>query len=606
MSINVNDPTASGMILTFDDEFNSNSTSNDNAASGTKWSNHWWFDSPNPGAVSLSNGVLNLASNGELSSVNSAGQGFAQKYGYFEIDMKLPAGVGTWPAFFLMSQQHAVSAGNPASEIDIIEAQGNRPNGYFTTLHSATGSGHDTFNPSNTYTGSVSATPLSAGYHSFGLLWAPNSNQIVYYLDGNPVATATKYSTTDYSPDMLLIDNALGDIGLGGNGTTPGKSYGALQIDNVRVYQFAGQGATAVAAQPVSAASGQADAAMSLSASGGKTGTAGPVAAPPSLNVADPSGDPGSAIPLSISAAQASNTLAAAHLTVTVSNLNGATLNHGTLANGVYTLHAADLPGLTVTPAPGFIGTLALHVTATDTEPSSTTAASSATETLDVTVTAPTAASSNGTVVAGTHGDIVTAAGHTFAINAAGQITENGAALGETNSVTELAYVNHTLYQEATSQHLWWSFNETTHQWTQTGNPIPGGPAGGTAPQALAAMPTLNVSVNAPATTEALMQPSFSDASHNVYLLNSLSTGNQHIASFNPASDILDLDPLLKMVGYKGTNPFADHVINLEPASNGGTAVMLDPTGTSPTHGTTVVTLDHVLPHSVPATDIWH
>src|ERR1700733_4559281 len=124
MAVNVNNPTASGMILTFDDEFDSNSTSADNVADNTLWSNHLWYDAADPGAISVSNGVLSLASNGELSSVNSAGQGFAQMYGYFEIDMKVPAGVGTWPAFWLMSQAHAQNAANPASEIDIIEGQG--------------------------------------------------------------------------------------------------------------------------------------------------------------------------------------------------------------------------------------------------------------------------------------------------------------------------------------------------------------------------------------------------------------------------------------------------------------------------------------------------
>jgi hypothetical protein len=112
--------------------------------------------------------------------------------------------------------------------------------------------------------------------------------------------------------------------------------------------------------------------------------------------------------------------------------------------------------------------------------------------------------------------------------------------------------------------------------------------------------------VTKPVTSEVLLSPSYSDGLHNVYLLNSLSTGNEHIASFNPATDLLDLAPLMNMIGYKGTNPIADHVVNLEAVAGGGTAVMIDPTGVSPTHGTTVITLDHVLPAAVPATDIWH
>ena len=63
--------------------------------------------------------------------------------------------------------------------------------------------------------------------------------------------------------------------------------------------------------------------------------------------------------------------------------------------------------------------------------------------------------------------------------------------------------------------------------------------------------------------------------------------------------------PALKAAGYAGTNPIADHVVNLIQAGT-STAVMIDPTGHDPNHGTLVVTLDHVLPQNVPATDIWH
>ena len=80
--------------------------------------------------------------------------------------------------------------------------------------------------------------------------------------------------------------------------------------------------------------------------------------------------------------------------------------------------------------------------------------------------------SADGTVVVGTSGEVVSAAGNVYAIDAAGQITENGTVMSSTNAVTELAYVNGTVYQEATSQNLWWSFNETTNQWTQVADPL--------------------------------------------------------------------------------------------------------------------------------------
>ena len=123
--------------------------------------------------------------------------------------------------------------------------------------------------------------------------------------------------------------------------------------------------------------------------------TVNPVAATPSLAVTAASGNEGSAIALSINASQVESDLATANLTITVSGLQGGSLNHGHLNNdGSYTLTVADLTGLTYTPASELTGTVNLSVTATDTEPSSGTSASTALQTLAVMV-GPTADAPN-------------------------------------------------------------------------------------------------------------------------------------------------------------------------------------------------------------------
>ena len=104
-TFNANDPTASGMVLTFDDEFDTASISSDSVADGTLWNDHLWYEAASDG-VTVSNGIATIV-NTNLSTVNSSGQGFAQTYGYFEADLELPNGIGAWPAFWLMSQAHA-------------------------------------------------------------------------------------------------------------------------------------------------------------------------------------------------------------------------------------------------------------------------------------------------------------------------------------------------------------------------------------------------------------------------------------------------------------------------------------------------------------------
>ena len=58
------------------------------------------------------------------------GSGFSQQYGYFEIDAKLPAGTGVWPAFWLVGVTP-----KPRAEIDAMEFYGNAPNVYRVTVH---------------------------------------------------------------------------------------------------------------------------------------------------------------------------------------------------------------------------------------------------------------------------------------------------------------------------------------------------------------------------------------------------------------------------------------------------------------------------------------
>jgi hypothetical protein len=76
---------------------------------------------------------------GILSSRDDKYRGFAQSGGYFEARMKLPAGPGVWPAFWLASERDGIES----SEIDIIEYYGHRTDIYHQVVHvwSKTGKG---------------------------------------------------------------------------------------------------------------------------------------------------------------------------------------------------------------------------------------------------------------------------------------------------------------------------------------------------------------------------------------------------------------------------------------------------------------------------------
>lgn len=137
-------------------------------------------------------------SSGMLSTRDS----FTQTYGYFEAKLKLPAGGGAWPAFWLYS----VNAG---AEIDIMESHA--ADTWTATTHSyATGS--EVKGSSTIFTPDLANT-----WHTFGLLWTATT--ITWYLDG--VAVREIATPADmHGPMYMILDLAM-------DHTTPANSPGA-------------------------------------------------------------------------------------------------------------------------------------------------------------------------------------------------------------------------------------------------------------------------------------------------------------------------------------------------------------------------------------------
>ena len=85
--------------------------------------------------------------------------------------------------------------------------------------------------------------------------------------------------------------------------------------------------------------------------------------------------------------------------------------------------------------------------------------------------------SANDTVVTGTSGAITDASGNTWSITSGGQVAVNGVADTQTGNVTELAYVNGTIWQENSSA-LWWGETQNNDAWAPSAgtatNPLAG------------------------------------------------------------------------------------------------------------------------------------
>lgn len=167
-------------------------------------------------------------SSGLICSVDIDGPGqtgFRQKYGYFEIDTKLPPGPGTWPAFWLIGTDKSKAS----SEIDIFEYYGKFPAYFRSTEHLWTLRGKDVLNVF--HVSEVPSGSLVTRFNRFGVSIDPH--EMRYYLNGREFwSTPTPPA---YNQPMYILAN----LALGGGWPIAGlESPAVMQIRYIRVYQF--------------------------------------------------------------------------------------------------------------------------------------------------------------------------------------------------------------------------------------------------------------------------------------------------------------------------------------------------------------------------------
>lgn len=149
----------------------------------------------------------------------------AFRYGYFESRIKIPAGQGLWPAFWMLPTDY----GWPP-ELDILEVLGHdtktaHMNSHWTDVNG----GHQ-----QNMTDFVSDVPLSEGWHTYAVDW--QADKLVWYIDG--VARKTLTGAAVPQEDMYLLVN----LAVGGN--WPGSPDATTQfpatmeVDYVRTYQL--------------------------------------------------------------------------------------------------------------------------------------------------------------------------------------------------------------------------------------------------------------------------------------------------------------------------------------------------------------------------------
>ncbi len=153
---------------------------------------------------------------------------FEFKYGRVEVRAKLPEGVGTWAAIWMLGSNFA-EVGWPASgEIDIMEFVGRDPNTILGTLHYPGRSG------GNADGGEIEIEDPSSEFHIYTMEWTPE--RIVFLVDGEVFHTYANSPTSPFNQEFFLILNIAMGGNLGGN-VDPNFDESSMLVDYIRVYQ---------------------------------------------------------------------------------------------------------------------------------------------------------------------------------------------------------------------------------------------------------------------------------------------------------------------------------------------------------------------------------
>jgi beta-glucanase (GH16 family) len=270
-------PSLGNMSLLWSDEFSGAANAAPDSSSWTSdstdgcpapWQNCGWGNSEKeyylPGQNTTdgsADGILNIVANRQTNATNhecyygrcqwvsgkmtTYGK-VAFTYGYIEARIKVPAGNGTWPAFWMLGTNISSTPWPACGELDIMEEVGRFPYTDYGTAHFADAAGAHASLGGTKHMNDV----LSAGYHRYGMLWKPDS--VTFLIDDQIVYIANRADTSlahwPFGPDdqgtdpsfYLILNLAMG--GNFGGDIDAGLNSATMNVDYVRYYSVDGLG----------------------------------------------------------------------------------------------------------------------------------------------------------------------------------------------------------------------------------------------------------------------------------------------------------------------------------------------------------------------------
>ena len=241
-----------GYKRTFHDNFDSLTTITDGATGAGPWyaparpdTSLAHFVSPTQTPVTFSidtPGVLTITMqkvgtswySGHMQTVDNVGEGFAQRYGYFEAKMAFQKAV-SWPAFWLYTPKPDEGPDQGRAEIDVVEAYGDSDyDGYHMAVHRHASTGNDS---AGNYSGLSSIQNMGiwgwndmfdSQFHRYGCM--VTRKWITIYLDGKELSRFPTFPEAK-RPLFMRVTLAMQNAFVA-NATSPTR----LRVDYVRAY----------------------------------------------------------------------------------------------------------------------------------------------------------------------------------------------------------------------------------------------------------------------------------------------------------------------------------------------------------------------------------
>lgn len=227
--------------LVWSDEFDNNG-----APDAAKWNydigtgtggwgnNELQYYTNRAGNVTVANGVLRITATKEnyngsayTSSRLLTKDKFSFKYGKIEARAKLPAGMGTWPAIWMLGSNINTVVWPACGEIDIMEHRGSELNKIYTTVHYPGHSG------SGGLGGNTTIANATTEFHLYSAEW--NAAVINFFVDNKLVFSFPNNNSLPFNQNFFILINLAMGGNFGGN-VDPSFSTATMEVDYVRVY----------------------------------------------------------------------------------------------------------------------------------------------------------------------------------------------------------------------------------------------------------------------------------------------------------------------------------------------------------------------------------